>query len=336
MNSSSTAVDLDEEVDDDRRRMQELTSDEMQRIYGRGFRLLQKAGFSSTDSATAPIRVVVRKPREGLKDDDLANRQTLGESKTKGAASTKPMTVEDIQGSLTQLKRLLPNIAAFIESRGGSCSLSEIINKEIKVHIPSMNQRFFLIAARLVGTADYGFRITEDDGNVILGRPTGALTKIKCACGASWTSKTEWVDHTFSDFEISHQDYHTVLSRRAQEVACLACLREFGDLVKVVKHCRLLKSETKHRKFGKVVLQTFLGDDSDIKNLLLVAMEAGDQEFPWTAIAGGAQDPLEDIPFMKKLIDEGPPTPIHLDEDSSDDDPIEVIDINQDFINLED
>ena len=338
MSSESSAVDLEGEVEDARRRMQELSPEEIKRLYGKGFKLLQKSGLRASDGVGAPIRVVVRKPREGLRDDDLANRQTLGEIKTKKEPGKISMTNEDIRGYISELRSLLPSIATYIESHGGSCGLTDIINKVIKVRIPTMTQRFFLIAARLVGTADHGFRITEDEGNIILCKPQAFATRIRCACGASWGSKHEWTNHVFADFEISHQDYHTVLTRRAGEVACLACLRIFTDLVKVVKHCRLLKSDPRHMQFGKVALQTFLGDNTDVKNLLLVAMENGDNDFPWPALQGEAQDPLDEIPFgdIGKLADDGPPTPIHLDDESSDDDAVEVIDVEPDFINLED
>ena len=53
-------------VDDEpKRRMQELSMKQMESLYGKGLKLLQKVGFSDKDALGAPIKVLLRKPREG-------------------------------------------------------------------------------------------------------------------------------------------------------------------------------------------------------------------------------------------------------------------------------
>jgi hypothetical protein len=83
-------------------------------------------------------------------------------------------------------------------------------------------------------------------------------------------------------------------------------------------------------------------DKSYLINLFYQALEDCDEDFPWGALVSDAADPLEEIKFMSSAdnVDSGPPTPIHLDDDSSQDDEVrnevvEILDLESNFINLE-
>jgi hypothetical protein len=345
--NTGNLIDLDEvNVDDPRRRLSQLSHIQVAKEYKKGFKLLQKAGLRPEDSLDPPLRVAVRNPREGLKDDDLNGRKTLGEPRAgRGSKDTigveKPLTT-NIETSIDDLRKILPEVRSYLDRRGGSCSITDVLKTMVRPRLGPITQRSFLIAARVIGLSSFGFNITETDDALILARPvdSGDHTLKPCLCGATFKDTWSWANHVLRETVESHRGYLQRLGNIVNCVRCLVCRANtdpFENVHDLVEHCMQYKSESNHSEFGCTLLITFLDSDEDplgdnVRSLLLSALESGDVDFPWRSLSGAARDPFLDIPFP-----EGPPTPIFLDDDNDDDhDVVEVVSIDSEFINLED
>ena len=315
-----------EVVDDEsKRRMKSISSSQMARMYGRGFKLLQKAGFNPNEeeNTTAPIKVLLRKPREGLQDDEVAGRKALGES-----------AAVDISDYMSQLS----NVREFIEAEGGSASLHRVYAKVIKPHIASPSIVELSRALTSAGKEN-GIKIVGEvsaDAQVVLIRPPAStgprFQTIACTCTApgarypvSFSRTNDWAWHVFDRFEFGHEEYEMRLMRMSEGWGlfhCLQCHRPFPDLVRVVKHCRAMPDQH-HRLFGTIVLGVLLERADSLTpqgQLMLLAVQEGDVEFEWGKIFSDfvIKHDIE-IPF-----EECPPTPIAL---SDDEDVVEIVDV---------
>lgn len=346
--SDFPAIDLESKSDDDpRRRLTILSHQEISKVYKKGFNLLQKAGLKPGDSIEPPLRVTVRKAREGLKDDDLANRKGVGETtggpkKSRGGPFGAQVT--DSQSSVDELAKLLPEVTRYLEQRGGSASVSEVLSKAIRTKLPKVTQRGFLIAARLGILTPFGLNITENENSLILTKPpTGQADGSKpCACGRSQPSPHHWSRHVFNESWEGHEVYSKTLQDTIVKASCLVCLKRdinFPNMLSLVQHCRNSYEDVDHALFAEFIILKLLhesGDpvDQQMKTLLLDAVESCDKDFPWKSLGQNLADPDLSIPFP-----EGPPTPIYLSDSDQVSDPdsevVEVVDLDSNFINLE-
>ena len=352
--SDKAVIDLNsEDIEDPRRRMNQLSIPEISKVYKKGFSLLQKAGFRTDDTPIPPIRITLRKPREGLKDDDLEGRQTVGDhrgrskrDRRQGTTGSNIISVSDDE-ALRILQTTLPRISHFLEMRGGSCSVKELVDHLLKPAIPGITIQGFLVNARFLGTSKYGFRITESEDQLIISKPMNIYQKKTCICGGSFPNRLDFLTHVLNNLDASHQMYTRLIERyHISPLTCLACRAKgspFTDLLSLATHCRGLPHDLSHARLGHAIVSTFVddfisSDKSALINLFYQALEDGDQDFPWEALASDAVDPLEQIPLISQTfnLDSGPPTPIHLDEDSSQDsEVVEILDLDSNFINLE-
>jgi hypothetical protein len=318
--NADSAVNLDGiEVDDPRRRLKNLSLGEIQQEYKKGFKLLQKAGFKRGDGLAPPLRVAIRNPREGLKDDDLEGRKGLGETKkgplkrARTSGSAQPIPDK-------KLEDVLPSIAAFLDRQGGSASVSEVLDQCLRPLVPGISRRSFLVAARVFGTLQYGFKISETDGDLILTRPTAPILKsVPCVCGQKFESMTVWTRHVIKTLDKGHEAYMNLLRGYGPTtVYCLVCGASFLGIGKLILHAA---HASDHLVFGYALVNAFINSSvvPEYANLLLQALEDDDKSFPW----GGT------------MTTEDPPTPIHLDDDDDDGEVIEILE-DTNFINLED
>jgi hypothetical protein len=317
------------------RRMQNIPIEEMRRMYGKGFRLLEKSGLSGAEKISdAPIKVMLRRPREGLQDDDITGRKALGEDRPEIIRSEVRLEVQ-----YRDLKLMIPSIRKFIDARGGSASVQLVINNLLKPTV-RISRKQFLVVSRLVGLSDHGLKLNEDGTELLSLRPVSVREEINCACRKKFSSSFLYLEHLLKDFGASyHAQYENhLLEKEITTAACLECCNgqtRFPDIVQLINHCKSF-GDAIHLKFAKAILVSQFGHLEETTGpLMLTALELGDRQFPWQSLLGEAADPLEDIPF-----DPGPPTPIHLEDDEeSDCDVVEVVDIepdNSNFINLED
>ena len=319
------------------RRMQQLPMEEMRRMYGKGFRLLEKSGLSGAEKISdAPIKVMLRRPREGLQDDDLTGRKALGEHRPETIRSEVRLEVQ-----YRDLKEMIPSIRKFIDTRGGSASVQQVIHNVLKPTV-RISRKQFLVVSRLLGLSDHGLKLNEDGTELLSVRPVSIREEIICACGKKFSSSSLWLDHILNDFGGSyHEQYvNRLLQTEIPTAGCLECSQRqirFPDIVQLINHCKSM-GDNLHLKLAKAILVSQVGHlEETTGQLMLTALELGDRQFPWQALLGEAADPLEDIPF-----DPGPSTPIHLEGDEEEDcDVVEVVDIESDinysnFINLED
>ena len=335
---SSNEVEVIE--DESKRRMKQIPPGQMEKMYGKGFKLLQKAGFDpSRDTAkAAPIKVLLRRPREGLQDDDLVGRKALGDSAHE--RRNRDSDTLDVSAYVEQLGA----IRRFVENEGGSAPVYKIYARVVKPSIESSPS----IATLLLVLKSYGrqhsLKIVGDESasaEVVLAKPPFEGPRfqiIKCVCtppdsrsGVAFNRHSDWASHVFSRIEFCHEQYEMRLMRLSEDWGlfyCLACMRPFPDLVRVVKHCRAMNDD-KHKGFGIILIGVLLVDEtlSGQAHLLLNAIQEGDEDFPWSQIFSGlAQDALEDIPFDEC------PTPIALSEDDYEevDEVTEVIELEED------
>ena len=329
------------DVDDPRRRLGLMTQAEVEKEYKRGFKLLQKAGLRAEDALEPPLRVALRNPREGLKDDDLSGRISVGEvkvsSKSRSRLEAAGVEPPDSGKCLEDLKLLIPDIHRFLTDQGGSCSLTDILRAVLRPKLGSITQRSFLVAARILDLSSFGLTIIETDDSLILTRP-GAVSmtsSIQCECRESFDGVDEWARHVLRSGWDSHGGYNTEISTTSSTcVKCLVCEANssYQGLKSLVDHCRSREGDPRHTSFGCSIIVTFLYESKDkwrgsMRSLFGQSLEYGDRDFPWMSCLGGAVDPQLSIPFP-----EGPPTPIYLEED---DDVVEVVDLDSNFINLE-
>ena len=319
--NAESAVNLDEmDVDDPRRRLQNLSLGEIEQEYKKGFKLLQKAGFRRGDGLTPPLRVAIRNPREGLKDDDLEGRKGLGEAK-KGPRKKARTLVSTQPIPDRKLEEMLPSISAFLDRQGGSASVGEVVEQCLRPLVPGISRRSFLVAARVFGTLQYGFKISETDGDLILTRPTAPGRSVPCVCGQKFESNAVWTRHVLKSLEKGHDAYmHLLRGYGPTTIYCLVCGASCLGIGKLILHAAQAND---HSLFGNALVNAFL--DSSIvpqyANLFLQALEDDDKTFPWQ---GSEAVNIED-----------PPTPIHLDDDDDDGEVIEILE-DTNFINLED
>ena len=329
---SQSSNDVEIVEDESKRRMKQIPSTQMEKMYGKGFKLLQKAGFDpSKDTAkSAPIKVLLRRPREGLKDDDLTGRTALGESE--GASRKSDMDTLDVE----EYVKLLSLIRKYIEEEGGSAPVYRIYSRVVKPAIDHPSLATFLLVLKSYGKRE-SLKTVGDSASaeVVLAKPPSAGPRfeiIKCICTApdarsvtSFSRQVDWAAHVFSRFEFSHEEYEMRLMKMSEDWGlfhCLACKRPFPDLVRVVKHCNAM-GEDQHTAFGRIVIGVLLVEAvlSPQAHLLLNAIQEGDEDFSWAQIFSGlAQDALQDIPFDECL------TPIALSEDELDE-PEEVLEV---------
>ena len=354
MPSRSSNEEVEVVEDESKRRMKQIPSAQMERMYGKGFKLLQKAGFDPLkDSAkTAPIKVLIRRPREGLKDDDLAGRKALGE-----AVHAQPKGDLDTL-DVSEYVELFSSIRKYIEEEGGSAPVYRIYSRVVKIAIETPSLATFMFVLKSYGKRE-SLRIVGDSASaeVLLAKPPTAgprFQTIKCVCTPpdarseiSFSRQVDWAAHVFSRFEFSHEEYEMRLMRMSEDWGlfyCLACKRPFPDLVRVVKHCRAMNDD-QHVSFARILIGVLLVEAvlAPQAHLLLNAIQEGDEDFAWAQIFSGlAQDALQDIPFDECL------TPIALSEDEKGepDEVYEVIELEEEssasdhdmhgVINLED
>ena len=330
--ASPGGADITVVPDESERRLQEIPIEEMRRIYGKGFRLLQKSGMSEAEKLpAAPIKVVLRKPREGLKDDDISGRRALDDHRTGSAPSEI-----DFEQIYRDLKRCIPSIKQYVETHGGSVLVKEIVDRVLRPNSLGISPRQFLVLSRLIGITESGLRLNEDGSQLMSMRPVSVSQEINCACGMRFKTSYMWLSHVVQELDVSHSEYETRLLRIGSfQCACLVCSeRKFTNILRLLEHCRSI-GDSAHLKLGKAVVVSQLDPIEGTSQLMLTAIEYDDKQFPWQSLLGIAADPLENIPF-----DPGPPTPIYIDDDG-DIDVMEVVDIasdlnNPDFINLED
>ncbi len=351
-------IDLNsEDIEDPRRRMIRLSIPEVSKVYKKGFSLLQKAGFRADDAVIPPIRITLRKPREGLKDDDIQGRRAVGESKAKsepariqGAPEGNSVSIRDDE-ALRILNTSLPRISHFLERRGGSCSVKDFVHSFLKPVLPGITVQGFLVNARFLATSKYGFRITESEDQLVISKPIRLPEHKTCCCGKDFRTRFEFLSHVLNNLDVSHQMYMRLVERyNISPLFCLACKSkgsQFCDLLSLSSHCKVNSHDTAHTRLGHAIVSTFIDDNmssdkSYLINLFYQALEDCDEDFPWGALVSDAADPLEEIKFMSSAdnVDSGPPTPIHLDDDSSQDDEVrnevvEILDLESNFINLE-
>lgn len=293
----------------------QLSHDEMVKMYGRGYKLLLKTGFSKDSSGSAPIKVLVRKPREGLKDDDSAGRKILGES--------TDYVKKDVQNFEPYLE-LFPRIKRFLSSAGGSYKLKALFYKVVRPVFSGANYAVFKL---LVSSPD--FVLVGDD--LVLTKPpqTTRLHPIVCeACMQGYSSLSEWSWHVLRTLDQTpHSKFeHKLLNVTARAPGlttyiCLVCVRgDYPNLNRLVHHCRTM-IDPPHDQLGRAIIETFLHPDNGVGlgNLFLDALVNGDKDFPILV----SNDDV--IPFA-------PATPIDI---SSDDDAIDLDDTSA-IINLED
>ena len=346
--NDSRTVDLESLGEDDpRRRLAILSQQEVAKVYKKGFKLLQKAGLKAGDPLEPPLRVAIRKTREGLKDDDLAQREAVGEprSRTKRrVAASDNIEFTGTQSSLEDLAKILPDVSSYIERQGGSAPISEIVSRVLKPRIPRITLRGFLVAARLGILSTVGLKITEDENVLILSKPTGRHFEqiIPCACGSHFSDVIQWARHVFNASWEGHQVYSRALKEITVKASCLVCLNPrtlFPDILSLIQHCRNLSDDKDHSKFAEFLILKVLHRsddplDENVKMLLLRAIESCDAQFPWRSIGPGIADPELTIPFP-----DGPPTPIYLDDSDSEvisnSDVVEVVNLDNNLINLE-
>ena len=324
---------------DEKARMAQLSAEEMEKTYGRGYKLLQRAGFTGPAAAVAaaPIKVLIRRPREGLRDDDSVGRKALGEPSTSSTTTrASPQSMSELRQKILDL---FPEIRRFIDHSGGSCGVKSVFHRIVKPRVPTCDVSLFklvLISARIPD-----FKLTSGDTELVLTKPRSVPgTRIECTCSREFVSVHDWSVHVYQSSDSAHSEYEETLWRALPSSVrpfCLVCLGEsFTDVRSVVRHCREI-GDTAHERLGRVVISTILAPSRDpvalgMDTLLLTALELGDATFPWRQLTGGAVDAFETIPF-----DAGPPTPIDLDYDS--DAALEVVELegdDSDVLNLED
>jgi hypothetical protein len=314
-------------------RMSDLTEEEIQRMYGKGYKLLKRSGYTTGESH-APLKVLIRNPREGLKDNDGVGRKVLGE-----VFSKKEKPSEDwLQIMVDDVRKLVQNIREEVRNRDGCVEISELFDI-LKGTLRFKNRLLFSRALSHVSIDDV--KRNDEGSHLILVSPTQLSRTTLCACEDIFPSQRHWSIHVFQALD-QHLTYSETLRRFGDPfphcVSCLICIdNTFANLLPLLQHCRQI-ADTQHEMFGRLLITTFLLPNQQIEKgvdtLLLGALESGDRQFPWRGLCGGAKDPFNDIPFP-----DGPPTPIVVDSvDSDDDNPLEIIDIDNQItgeINLE-
>jgi hypothetical protein len=311
---SHPTIDPDETIS----RMKPLSDKQVGKLYGKGYLLLTKAGLREGEELSAPVKVYVRKAREGLQDDDCKGRKVLGEQSEKASSVNHTLDLSAYIGTF-------PRIVEYISALGGSAHIAEVFRDMVrdKVASPSFTVFKLLLDTDIV---KYGLKRLGDE--VLLIRPplTIASSRKACVCQDGrryFRTLPEWASHVLEELSSYHELYESELmgwSRSGRWFHCLPCNRPMQDLVRVVKHCNAMPDDL-HKHFGRVVVISALHSSDEFqRDLLFQAMHDGDSAFPWGSYAGGAADPLEDIPFS-----ESPRTPIHLSD--SDSDIAEVVDI---------
>lgn len=300
-----------------------LSSQELSKTYGRGYLLLKKAGLTEEDEslASAPIQVLTRRPREGLKDNDAHGRKSLGADKQGTPDELLLLEAKEKLGKLT------PQIEHKIRSAGGSYPVIQLC-KELTALAPGCSYLYFMIAMKEI--RNESFRFSADDKNLILSRPQhiDLNPDIACACGEIFSSDRRWSIHVLRNIRNLHARYEQSLQESmspTSSASCLACHQaSFNSFLALIGHCSS-EGDAEHELFGGLLLRNVLLEGRSIatKALLITAIELGDKAFPWKSLVGGAADPLESIPFS-----DGERIPIALDSD--DDEPLEIVEIDSD------
>jgi hypothetical protein len=344
--SPRETVDLDALDDEDpRRRLGKLSYREVEHEYRKGFKLLQKAGLKPNDSLHPPIRVMIRNTREGLRDDDLVGRRGIGERLKSCKRGDSDKTIrETVSQSAVQVPSLpLKDVSEFLMRSGGSASVSDVVRQVLRPRIGAITVRGFLTAARSMNLPQYGFHITENENSLVLSRPLDDANEFqKCLCKNGLVLRTEWARHILHGSWRDHDPYRSQLKNIEGDYACLVCpvgKSRQRNIFELVDHCQACLRDQKHELLGKALIETFLGDTSDtlrrnISQLFLNALHSDDRWFPWESISGG-----ESSTSIAHSFPDAPPTPIYLDdsEDQSDgSDIVEIVDLDYNFINIED
>ena len=331
----SSPDDVVEVPSESSQRMDSLTEKEKERLYGRGYQLLKRSGYTG-ELSHAPIKVLVRNPREGLRDYDHVGRKVLGDSAVK---KVKPN--EDwLKLMISDVELLKFHIREEVRNHDGCCEITHMFEK-LKRNLRLKNRLLFGKALGLVEVE--GVKISAEGTHLILTTPPPSIGSFSCACEKVFQSERLWSIHVFQHLEDTHHEEYIETLLRSSESSphslfCLICVEDgYSDLLRLLLHCRQV-GDTQHEMFGRLLISTYLstmkkgGGSFDI--LLTGALETGDPDFPWRSQCGGATDPFENIPFPKD-----PPTPIVLDVESDIDEPVEIIDVDQPMIgevNLED
>lgn len=321
--------------DESRRRLRQVPSTELAKMYGRGFKLLQKAGFDPVRDAERdpPIKVLLRGRREGLKDDDLEGRRALGE-KQESAKNSKHGETNVQTADFSVYIALMPKIRKYIENIGGSIQYNLLYERLIRKAVQRQSFKPALLAIKSYGESQ-GIKVVGDHEStchIVLSKPPfPKVDSFKCVCAApdartplAFSSQAEWAAHVYSWFEFSHEEYEMRLMTISQESSgmyyCLACMRPFPDLVRVVKHCKAMNNEF-HASFGKILIAVFLVDrDVSVQaKMLLNPMKQGDDKFPWLRFFSDLAQECEEV------FDT--PTPIALSDGESD--VIEVVELEE-------
>ncbi len=285
-------------------RMRQISETQASKLYGKGLSLLKKAGLKEDDSLTAPMKVYVRRAREGLKDDDSRDRRVLGEQTT-----DKPDTDAALL-DMSTYTAVLPKVVEYLSVRGGSARLSGVFKNIVKREIPSCTLTVF----RLIMETDvqkHGLRLVDQE--LVLSRPPSrtpaSLNQCVCLNSLYFKSKHLWAAHVLADFNEGHEVYEQELMRLSSSgrwFYCLVCNRPMQDLVRIIKHCHNME-DSDHKYFGSTVIVGALDPaDSICQTMLFQAMHDGDSDYPW-------QCKIEDM-FEGLSPQEIPGTPICLSD----------------------
>lgn len=326
---SESSKDVQIVEDESRRRMSQVPSAQLAKMYGKGFKLLQKAGFDPAKDAERdpPIKVLIRRRREGLKDDDLAGREALGEKEPESNKVTSNKAGK-APPDFSEFVALLPKIRTYVAKMGGSMHYNLVYERVIKKAVKPPAFKLALVAIQSYGES-HGLKVAgnnESTCHILITNksPSSESSSFKCVCAApdartplSFPTQAEWAAHAYSWFEFSHEDYENRLMKISQESGgmfyCLACMRPFPDLVRIVKHCKAMGNDF-HASFGKILIALLLVDRRALSvpaKMLLKPMKEGDDKFPWLRFFSDLAPDKEEETFDT-------PTPIALSDDEGD------------------
>ncbi|KAF4675156.1 hypothetical protein FOL47_008163 [Perkinsus chesapeaki] len=312
---SSTHSTSDEPGSHNGRKKQEdymdtMSTDQMNKTYGVGYRLLCKNGYSGEGSlgktnkgVTAPIAVYRRRDKEGLRDDE--REQRVKQKLNRRARRQKRRNAHGPQGDIATREKLLQGLVRLIRSTGQDQMPLWLAAHKVQADAEGLRSIIKLYPKH--------FQITHYEGedHVVL-RNLSADT-IVCECSASFPTRDACILH-LSEVVVNPTNptdaTHPQLIGRLSETSsgqvdtlyCLVCDTKFRSAIALAVHslgARVDESISEHRQFGYSLLCAAASGNEDDFDQFFKALKSHDGSFNWDSFGAACADPGVEIEFSE-------------------------------------
>ncbi|KAF4667752.1 hypothetical protein FOZ61_007805 [Perkinsus olseni] len=290
--------------------MDTMSTDQMDKTYGIGFRLLRKNGYSGEGSlgktnkgVAAPIAVYRRKDKEGLRDDE--REQRFKEKLHRRSRRQKKRAAHGPLGDIAAREKLLQGLVRLIRTTGQD--QMPLWLAAHKVHTNPEELR------RILSLYPKHFQITHYEGedHVVL-RNLSADT-IVCECSASFPTRdacilhlTEIVVNPTNPTDATHPQLIGRLSEttsgNVDNLYCLVCDMKCRSAISLAVHslgARVDESISEHRQFGYSLLCAAASGNEDDFDQFYNALKSHNRSFNWDSFGAACADPGVEIEFSE-------------------------------------